>query len=41
MKALKFGDRTVPAEMVHAAALAAIQGSYGKLVGVEEWLSQR
>jgi nicotinamidase-related amidase len=38
---LKFGDKTVPAEMVHAAALAAIQGTYGKVVGVDEWLAGR
>jgi nicotinamidase-related amidase len=38
---LKFGDKTVPAEMVHATALAAIQGSYGKVVSVDEWLAGR
>jgi nicotinamidase-related amidase len=36
---LTFGDRTVPAEMVHAAALAAIQGTYGKVESVDEWLA--
>jgi nicotinamidase-related amidase len=36
---LKFGDRAVPAEMVHAAALAAIQGSYGKVISVDDWLA--
>jgi nicotinamidase-related amidase len=36
---LKFGERTVPAEMVHATALAAIQGSYGKVVSVDEWMA--
>jgi nicotinamidase-related amidase len=35
---LTFGDRTVPAEMVHATALAAIDGTYGKVVGVEAFL---
>ncbi len=35
---LKFGDTAVPAGMVHAAALAAIQGSYGKVMSVDEWL---
>jgi nicotinamidase-related amidase len=38
---LKFGSTTVPAEMVHATALAAIQGSYGKVIGVDEWLAAR
>jgi nicotinamidase-related amidase len=35
---LSYGGKTVPAEMVHAAALAAINGTYGRVVGVEEWL---
>jgi nicotinamidase-related amidase len=35
---LTYGDRTVPAEMVHTAALAAINGTYGRVVGIEEWL---
>lgn len=35
---LTFGGKTVPADMVHAAALAAINGTYGTVMGVEEWL---
>lgn len=38
---LTYGGRTVPAEMVHAAALAAINGSYGRVVGIEDWLAAR
>jgi nicotinamidase-related amidase len=38
---LKFGGTTVPAEMVHATALAAVQGSYGKVISVDEWLAAR
>ncbi len=38
---LTYGDRTVPAEMVHAAALAAINGTYGRVVGIEDWLAGR
>jgi nicotinamidase-related amidase len=35
---LEFGGRTVPAIDVHTAALAAITGSYGRVLGVEELL---
>jgi nicotinamidase-related amidase len=35
---LTFGGRTVPAEMVHAAALAAIDGTYGKVTSVDDYL---
>jgi nicotinamidase-related amidase len=35
---LQFGGRTIPADMVHATALAAINGTYGKVVSVAEWL---
>jgi nicotinamidase-related amidase len=35
---LEFGGRTVPADMVHAAALAAIKGTYGSVVSVAELL---
>ena len=35
---LEFGGQTVPADMVHATALAAIKGSYGRVITVEEWL---
>ena len=35
---LTFGDRVVPAEMVHATALAAIDGTYGKVVSVDAYL---
>ncbi len=38
---LTYGDRIVPAEMVHAAALAAINGTYGRVVGIENWLAGR
>jgi nicotinamidase-related amidase len=38
---LTYGDRTVPAEMVHTAALAAINGTYGRVVGIESWLASR
>jgi nicotinamidase-related amidase len=37
---LTFGDRTVPAEMVHATALAAINGTYGRVVSVEQFLKE-
>jgi nicotinamidase-related amidase len=37
-RALTYGGRTVPADMVHAAALAAINGTYGKVVTLENWL---
>jgi nicotinamidase-related amidase len=36
---LTYGDRTVPADMVHAAALAAINGTYGRVVGIDAWLA--
>lgn len=35
---LTFGGTTVPAEMVHAAALAAINGTYGTVMSVDDWL---
>jgi nicotinamidase-related amidase len=38
---LKFGMRTVPADMVHAAVLAAIQGTYGRVLSVDEYLEGR
>jgi nicotinamidase-related amidase len=37
---LTFGGRTVPADMVHAAALAAINGTYGRVVSVEQFLKE-
>ena len=37
---LEFGGRTVPADMVHAAALAAIKGTYGRVVSVDELLKE-
>jgi nicotinamidase-related amidase len=37
---LEFGGRTVPADMVHAAALAAIKGTYGRVVSVAELLKE-
>jgi nicotinamidase-related amidase len=37
---LEFGGRSVPADMVHAAALAAIKGSYGRIVSVNELLKE-
>jgi len=37
---LEFGGRTVPAEMVHAAALAAINGTYGRVISVAELLKE-
>ncbi len=40
-RALTYGDRTVPAEMVHAAALAAINGTYGRVVSIDDWLAGR
>jgi len=33
---LEFGGRTVPADLVHAAALAAMKGTYGRVVSVDE-----
>jgi nicotinamidase-related amidase len=38
---LIYGDRTVPAEMVHTAALAAINETYGRVVDIESWLAGR
>jgi len=38
-RALRFGDTEVPAAHVHAATLAALSGSYAKVVSVEEWLA--
>jgi nicotinamidase-related amidase len=37
---LQFGGRTVPADMVHAGALAAINGTYGRVIGVTELLKE-
>jgi nicotinamidase-related amidase len=37
---LEFGGRTVPADMVHAAALAAITGTYGRVVSVDQLLKE-
>ena len=37
---LEFGGQTVPAAMVHAGALAAIKGSYGRVVSVDELLKE-
>jgi nicotinamidase-related amidase len=37
---LTYGGKTVPADMVHAAALAAINGTYGRVVGIDEWIGQ-
>jgi nicotinamidase-related amidase len=37
---LAFDGRTVPADMVHAAALAAIKGTYGRVVSVAELLKE-
>jgi nicotinamidase-related amidase len=37
---LEFGGRTVPADMVHAAALAAIKGTYGRVISVAELLKE-
>jgi nicotinamidase-related amidase len=37
---LEFGGQKVPAAMVHAAALAAISGSYGRIVSVSELLKE-
>jgi len=37
---LEFGGRTVPADMVHAAALAAIKGTYGRVVSVDQLLKE-
>ena len=37
---LEFGGRTVRADMVHAAALAAIKGTYGRVVSVDQLLKE-
>ena len=37
---LEFGGRAVPADMVHAGALAAIKGTYGRVVSVAELLQE-
>jgi nicotinamidase-related amidase len=37
---LEFGGRTVPADMVHAGALAAINGTYGRVVSVAALLKE-
>ena len=37
---LEFVGRTVPADMVHAVALAAIKGTYGRVVSVAELLRE-
>ena len=36
---LTYGGRTAPAEMVHTTALAAINGSYGRVLSIEDWLA--
>jgi len=37
---LEFEGRTVPADMVHAGALAAIKGTYGRVISVAELLKE-
>jgi len=37
---LSFGDVKIPAPQVHAAALAAMSGSYADVTSAEEWLSK-
>jgi nicotinamidase-related amidase len=37
---LEFEGRKVPADMVHAGALAAIKGTYGRVIGVAELLEE-
>jgi nicotinamidase-related amidase len=39
-RALEFEGRNVPAEMVHAGALAAIKGTYGRVVSVADLLGE-
>jgi nicotinamidase-related amidase len=39
-RALEFEGRTVPADMVHAGALAAIDGTYGRVVSVAALLKE-
>jgi nicotinamidase-related amidase len=36
---LSYGGKTAPADMVHTAALAAINGNYGRVVGIGEWMA--
>jgi nicotinamidase-related amidase len=36
---LSYGGKTVPADAVHTTALAAINGTYGRVVGIEEWMA--
>ncbi len=38
-RALKFGDKIIPADQVHAAFLAALHGSYGQVLPTAEILS--
>jgi nicotinamidase-related amidase len=40
-RALTYGGRTVAADMVHTAALAAINGTYGRVTTVEQFLTQQ
>lgn len=37
---LEFNGRTVPADFVHATALAAIKGTYGRVLSVDEWIKE-
>ncbi len=37
---LEFGGRTVPAEMVHAAALAALNGTYARVLSTDQLLKE-
>jgi nicotinamidase-related amidase len=39
-RALKFGATEVPAAQVHAAALAAMSGSYARVVSTDELLDE-
>jgi nicotinamidase-related amidase len=39
-RGLSFGGVEVPARSVHAAVLAAMQGTYAKVVSTDEWLAQ-
>jgi nicotinamidase-related amidase len=38
---LEYGGTTVPAPQVHAAALAALKGTYAKVVGTDELLKEK
>lgn len=40
-RALEFGGTAVPADMVHAGALAAIKGTYGRVISVEQLLREQ